>query len=105
MQFLKTFGAALAAALAIVLAVFKASAATKAKRKAEDALIEAKDLEVAGHVEKAAEAFQRAHDAEDKATKARLQIREKLDRIGEKDETIADTLARWKQSNRMRNRQ
>ena len=107
MGFLKTSKAALIGALSIIAAIFAAASAARHKKTAEkwrqSGEVE-KIKDVKDGVQKAEAHFSQAklHDA--KAEEAKLKARDKLDRLGEQDEELADTVERWKRSNRMRNR-
>jgi maltose-binding protein MalE len=105
MAFVKRFLGYIIAALAVIGAMMAANRATKAKEKAQQAHLDAEELRVSDSIDSAKKALTEAkfHDAE--AEKHKIAARNKIDRIAEQNESAADVLDRWKQSNRLRNRQ
>lgn len=107
MGFLRTSWKAIVGAFLAFLAIFAAASAARHKKTADkwrtqsekDAMA---DVGNATQAAKAALSQAKLHDA--KAKEAKRKARDKLDRLGEQDEEMADTLSRWKRSNRMRNR-
>lgn len=107
MGFLKDSWKVISGAVLFMLAAFAAASAARHKKTAEkwraqsetDAMA---DVGNATQAAKAALSQAKLHDV--RAADAKLKARDKLDRIGEKDEELSATLDRWRVSNRMRNR-
>lgn len=107
MGFLKTSWKAIVGALLAFLAILASASAARHKKTADKwrhtaAKAEIDDLQNGAVKAKAALSQAKLHD--ERAHEAKIKARSKLDRLGEQDEELADTLSRWKQSNRMRNR-
>ena len=104
MQWLKSFWGAILAATFTGLAFMAANRATKAKEKAQKAILDASEADVAGDTKAAQAHFDAASELEAEAEQIKLQARDYVDRAAEQNESGADILDRWKRSNRMRGR-
>ena len=83
-------------------AILAAQRATAAKEKAEKALIDKNDADVAGHIGNAQEALIRAEKHEQQAKEAKQAARDRLDKVAALDESNEEILHRWRTSNRVK---
>ena len=101
MKWLKTTWSAISAALLVALAVFAAASASRQKSSARKWQETAVDIE-AGKVKKgtvtaeAASTKAKLHDARANELKAKAENR--ITKIGERDEEVADILDRWRRT-------
>ena len=104
MAFLKRWWSYLVGALITIGALMAANRATKAKQKAQYSQDMAEVERVNHHTNEAKRHLENAKVADEQAKAAKLEARDKIDRLGELNEDAAEVLDRWKRSNRMRNR-
>lgn len=98
MSWLKTTWAAVSTALLAALAVFAVANARSHKKKAEKWQGKAEAIEqgnVVRGVQTAEQASTQAKLHEARAAEVKKKAEARLDAIGEKDEDVADILARW----------
>jgi hypothetical protein len=104
-EWFKEKWAAIAIGFAMFVAALAAAQAAREKASArqwKDRAVADTETGVEDDIESANAALSQAKLHEAKADEAIKKTRDQLDKIGKRDETLADTADRWRKSNRLR---